>query len=58
MTKSEYDYIQDRLRAKLSERRPIGLSGKRGEGYEIGIRAAKSIIKEIYEAAQAILRRI
>lgn len=58
MTKEEYGYIQCRLRRKLSDRKPFGMTGRRGEGYEAGIKAAMSIINEIYgegEEAAAIL---
>ena len=48
MTSYEYEYLQERLRRKLDGRRPYGLSGKRAEGYEAGIKAAMSIIKEIH----------
>lgn len=48
MTKEEYEYIQARLRRKLSAG-PGGLSGNRKEGYERGLNTAMSIIKEIYE---------
>lgn len=49
MTTLEYERIQERLRRKLNERKPIEMTGKRGEGYDAGIRSAMSIIKEIYE---------
>lgn len=48
MTHTEYEYLQIRLRRKLDDRKPAGMTGKRGEGYETGIRAAMSIVKEIY----------
>ena len=51
MTKEEYERIQARLSRKLRDpqARPWGLSGNRKEGYEMGINAAKSILKEIFE---------
>lgn len=48
MNRNEYEYLQERLRRKLNEARPIGMTGKRGEGYDAGIRAAMSIIREIH----------
>lgn len=48
MTEAEYNNIQERLRLKLKERKPTDMTGKRGEGYEVGIKAAMSIIKECY----------
>lgn len=48
MTRYEYEYLQERLRRKLKETKPVCMNGKRGEGYEAGIRAAMSIIKEIH----------
>lgn len=49
MTRQEYENIQERLRRKLYEFHPRGLSGKRLEGYQEGIRSAMSIIKEIHD---------
>lgn len=49
MTQMEYEIIQDRLRRKLSTAKPREMTGKRKEGYEAGIRAAMSIIKELKE---------
>lgn len=48
MKRYEYEYLQERLRRKLNEAKPVGMTGKRGEGFEAGIRAAMSIIKEIH----------
>lgn len=42
MNKSEYEELQNRLRKKLE--RCNGLTGKRKEGFEEGIRAAMSIL--------------
>ena len=52
MTQREYEYIQSRLRRKLSDGLPYGLGGNRKEGYERGINSAMSIIKEIYEKGE------
>lgn len=49
MTEQEkYEYIQDSLRKKIKDAPRRGFSGKRGEGYEAGILAAMSKIKEVY----------
>lgn len=42
MNKSEYEELQNRLRKKLEYCN--GLTGKRKEGFEEGIRAAMSIL--------------
>ena len=48
MTRSEYELLQGKLRRKLNEAKPREMTGKRGEGYEAGIRAAMSILKQEY----------
>lgn len=53
MTETEYNNIQERLRLKLKERKPTGMTGKRGEGYEDGILSAMSIIKECHKHFRA-----
>lgn len=50
MTAQEYENIQYRLTCKLNGLLPREMkTGRRREGYEAGIRAAKSIIKELFE---------
>lgn len=49
MTRQEYDSLQFQLSRKLTTAMPREMTGKRKEGYEAGILAAKSIIKSFFE---------
>lgn len=46
MTRTEYERLQEKLRRKLKEARPAEMTGKRGEGYDSGIKAAMSILHD------------
>ena len=45
MTPLEYEHLQDRLRKKLQSYN--GLTGKRREGFEEGIKTAMSILNSV-----------
>ena len=52
MTLSEYKQLQDRLRKKFEYCN--GLTGKRREGFEEGIRAAMSILNSVKPNIQVV----
>ena len=52
MTPSEYEHLQDRLRKKLKHCN--GLTGKRREGFEEGIKTAMSILNSIKPNIQVV----
>lgn len=60
MKRSEYEYIQKRFRDKLDKKKPWNMTGNRGEGYEAGIKAAMSIVHEVFnmgeEATEILLK--
>lgn len=47
MTSAEYEELQDRLKKKLNYCN--GLTGKRKEGFEEGIKTAMSILHSVYK---------
>ena len=52
MTPLEYEHLQDRLRKKLQSCN--GLTGKRNEGFEEGIKTAMSILNSIKPNIQVV----
>lgn len=52
MTKAEYDEIMGFLKGKLKKHPETGLSGNRAEGYEKGILAAMSKVREVYKRGE------
>lgn len=55
MTKAEYDELMGFLKGRLKRHPETGLSGNRAEGYEKGILAAMSKVREIYKRGEKTL---
>lgn len=49
MTRAEYDDLQSRMSRKI-DRSPPGVTGKRKEGYDEAMLAAKSILADWYHS--------
>lgn len=57
MTPQEYERLQESLRRKLYEAKPPEMTGRRGEGYAAGIKAAMSIIHSFHKHNQTNIKK-